>query len=86
MIVILNLLSGNEPANIVSDDDRPSENYFKVREEEDYFPDTSLSVPVGITQHDDTEVEMQKMVKRASDNGLTDDGTRKLSELVQIFK
>lgn len=57
-----------------------------MTEEEELFINGSLLDAIHITQHKDIEVEVQKMIKRTIDSGLSEDETKELSDDVQDFK
>lgn len=63
-------------------DTRPRVNYFKVKEEEDPFPDSSLMDPVDSTQSEEVKVEIDNMLQLAVTNGFPTEKLPQLQELV----
>lgn len=51
---------------------RPKGNYFKSKNETDYFPDPSLLDPIYLNQHEDIRQAPKINKKEARENGLTD--------------
>lgn len=62
--------------------DQPKVNYHTARQDFDPFPDPGLLDSIGSTQHDDNRNAVDDMVKTAIDNGLEDDDTMTLRQIV----
>lgn len=61
-------------------------NYLKLRYKEDLFYDRSLLDPNYMSQHNNIEVKIQKIIKRGTNNGLSGHERKQFSDVVQEFK
>ena len=72
--------------DVSSSSSRSHVNFYEAREEEDPLPDQSLIDPVDANQHDYIDNAIQSIIEKSSDNGLNNEETTALTELVNEFK